>query len=291
MPQLGYPRIGWENENLASYILSRFSFISKPHSVADDTGTDFFCTLFHRTTKTKNRRKVEFLVPDNSFAIQIKSNKQKIPATKKIAYLNRLEIPFFVGVINRTQTSLTIYSGAWIPHFFALKGLQIKLKLKVWDDAINNDFCEQIGDREYLLKLPKVFEIIAQETPSGLNQKAQKLSALCSSVHENIASKKNKENLYNIPGSQNNTVTIAGIGSSQVFRNNFYKRLTEVFYNLKWSHENDPALGLNEKQRIQSEFCLYDSLFQKMKSFYGTNKLPFYLNRSYEEANEYFDSK
>lgn len=289
MPQIGYPRIGWENENLASYILSRFSFISKPHSVADDAGTDFFCTLFRRTTKTKNGRKVEFLVPDNSFAVQIKSDKKRISATKKIGYLNNLEIPFFVGVINRTQTSLTIYSGAWIPHFFALKGPSIKLKLKVCDNEINSEnFHEQIDEGEYLLKLPKVFEIIAQETPSDLNKKVEELSVLCSSIHENIASKKNNENLYIIPGSKNEPMILAGSGSLQVFRANFYKRLTEVFFNLIWSHKN--AIPPDLKKFIRTEFKLYETLFQKMQNLYGIDNLPPYLNDIYQEAHKYFDS-
>jgi len=165
MAQLGSFRRGWENENLASYILSRFSFIASPHSVGDDAGTDFFCTLFRRIIKTKKRKKTEFLLPDNSFAIQIKSNKQKIYATKKIEYLSNLEIPFFIGVIDRKKPCLKLYSGAWIPSFFAYKGHRIKLKLKVSDGGVNlNNYHEELADGTYLLRFPKVFDIGAQET-------------------------------------------------------------------------------------------------------------------------------
>jgi hypothetical protein len=289
MPQLGYPRIGWENENLASYILSRFSFISRPHSVADDAGTDFFCTLFRRITKKKNNRKVEVLIPDNSFAIQIKSDRKRIPATKKIGYLNNLEIPFFIGVINRQQASLIIYSGAWIPHFFALNGSNIKLKLKVCDNEITSEsFSENLGEGNYLLKLPKVCEISTQETPSDLNEKAGELSILCSSIHGNIASKKNNENLYSIPGSKSEPMIIAGSGSLQVFRTNFYKRLTEVFLNLIWSHEN--AIPSELKEFIRTEFKVYGTLFQELRNLYGIDNLPHYFNDRYQQAQKYFDS-
>jgi len=289
MPQLGYPRIGWENENLASFILSRFSFISRPHSVADDAGTDFFCTLFRRTTKIKNKKKVEILLPDNSFAIQIKSDKKRIRATKKIGYLNNLEIPYFVGVINRRRTSLTLYSGAWIPPFFALRGSNIKLKLKVYDNVVDQEnFNEQIAEGEYLLKLPKVFEISAQESPVDLNDKVEDLSILCSSIHENIAAKKNNENFYNIPGTVDRTATIAGKGSLQVFRENFYKRLTEVFLNLKWSHEN--AIEQNMRDFIRNEYQLYETLLIEMQNLYGSGNLPPYLTIRYQDAREYFDN-
>ena len=281
MPQLGYPRIGWENENLASFLLSRFSFISRPHSVADDAGTDFFCTLFRRIIKTTNK-KMEVLLPDNSFAIQIKSNKRKIPATKKIGYLSNLEIPYFIGVIDRQRTSLTLYSGAWIPHLFAYRGENIKLKLQVKDAKINEqNYHDKIEEREYLLKFPKVLEISAQEIPEDLNGKVEILSKLCSSIHENIASKKNKENFYNIPETENGTVTIAGKGSMQVFRNNFNKRLSEVFLNLKWSHEN--AIEQRLKDFIRIEYQLYEDLFLKMQDLYPSGKLPTHLSIRYQD--------
>lgn len=287
MPQLGYPRTGWENENLASYVLSRFSFIASPHSVSDDAGIDFFCTLFLRTTKIKNKRKVEFLIPDNSFGIQIKSNKQRISATKRIQYLSNLEIPYFIGVINREQVSLTLYSGAWIPPFFAYRGHRIKLKLKVSDDEVNqNNYHEEIGERTYLLRFPKVFEISAKETPEDLNDKVKELSKHCSSIHGNIAAKKNRENLYNIPGTEHGVVTVAGMGSAKVFRDNFYKRLTEVFLNLQWSHDN--ATEQHMRDLIRDEFAIYEGLFLQMQEFY--NDLPYWLTGRYQSTREYFEN-
>ena len=58
-------RKGWENENLAQYLLSRVAFVARPVSVSDDMGTDFYCTLFQ---KIRDRT----LLPRTAFAIQIK---------------------------------------------------------------------------------------------------------------------------------------------------------------------------------------------------------------------------
>lgn len=284
MAQIGSFRIGWENENLASYILSRFSFIASPHSVGDDAGTDFFCTLFRR--KMTIKKKTEFLLPDNSFAIQIKSNKQRIPATKKTKYLSNLEIPFFIGVIDRKRLCLTLYSGEWIPAFFAYKGSSIKLKLKVSDDYVDlNNYHEKLADSTYLLKFPKVFDIGVQETPEALNKKVEQLSKICSFIHENIASKKNQENLYKLFGPVPGFVVVAGRGSLPVFRDNFFKRFTEVFLNLHWGHEN--AVGRKLKNIIRDEFNMYDAFFSQVQTLYGTH-LPSYLIKQYESARDYF---
>lgn len=119
-------RKGWESENIARYILSRFSFIANPSTISDDIGSDYFCTLF----KIKSNGRNKFLIPQNFFAIQIKSDKRKIPYSKKIEYLSNLEIPYFIGVVNRQNLSLTIYSGEYIPFAFTKKKPQNKLMQK-----------------------------------------------------------------------------------------------------------------------------------------------------------------
>ncbi len=272
---------------MASYILSRFSFIARPHSVGDDAGTDFFCTLFRRIIKTKKGKKVEFLLPDNSFAIQQKSDKRRIPATKKIKYLSNLEIPFFIGVIDRKKLCLTLYSGAWIPSFFAYKGHRIKLKLKVSDDDVNrNNYHEELADGTYLLRFPKVFDIGAQESSEALNEKVEQLSKLCSLIHENIATKKNKENIYKLPGPESGFVAVTGRGSSRVFQDNFCKRLAEVFLNLEWGHSN--AVKQNTRDSIKIEFEMYDAFFLEVQAFYS--ELPPYLIQYYQSTRNYFDN-
>ena len=66
-------RQGWQSENLARFLLSKVSFISKPSTISDDLGSDFLCTLFKIE---KNE-----LHPSSSFAIQIKSEGSKIDIT------------------------------------------------------------------------------------------------------------------------------------------------------------------------------------------------------------------
>ena len=109
-------RKGWENENLARFILSKFCFISQPSTVADDLGADFFCTFFIKVPKdrkTKTRKTVTdvFVYPKHSFAIQIKSKKSQFSLTNKLEFFDNLEVPFFVCVVNQKILSMTIYSG------------------------------------------------------------------------------------------------------------------------------------------------------------------------------------
>lgn len=125
MAHLGSFRKGWENENLACFILSKFSFISQPVTIADDCGSDFFCTIFQR----KKGNGCEYLIPKNSFAIQIKSNYETFDITNKIDYLESLEIPFFVGVADQKELKLSIYSGEYIPILFSYVGLPKKLEI------------------------------------------------------------------------------------------------------------------------------------------------------------------
>ena len=39
-------RTGWEAERLARHLSSRFSFVAQPTTIADDVGSDFYCTIF-----------------------------------------------------------------------------------------------------------------------------------------------------------------------------------------------------------------------------------------------------
>lgn len=61
--------VGWENEQLAHYLLSRFSFVAHPATVGDDIGSDFFCTVFDVVESHPPQ-----MVPQLTFAIQVKSN-------------------------------------------------------------------------------------------------------------------------------------------------------------------------------------------------------------------------
>ena len=108
---LGSFRKGWQSENLARFILYKFSFVAHPATTADDVGSDFFCTLF----QTLRENGKEYLLPRSSFAIQVKSNVNRINVSNQLEYLKSLEIPFFVGIVDREALKMTIYSGEYIP--------------------------------------------------------------------------------------------------------------------------------------------------------------------------------
>jgi hypothetical protein len=94
-------RTGWEAERLAHYLLSRFSFVAQPTTIADDVGSDFFCTIFEILDSTPPT-----VEPRTSFAIQVKSNDDTIEAHNKVEYLRYLEIPYFLGVVNLAAADL-----------------------------------------------------------------------------------------------------------------------------------------------------------------------------------------
>lgn len=88
MPHLAVTRRGWQNEHLSAFLLSKIAFVAHPSKIGDDLGSDFFCTLF----ESIKQKKSEFLVPKNSFAIQIKSRGKSLIVTKQLEYLKRLEM-------------------------------------------------------------------------------------------------------------------------------------------------------------------------------------------------------
>jgi len=132
-------RKGWENENLARFILSKFSFVAQPSTIADDLGADFFCTFFIKDLKERKNEKNKvikdvFIYPKHSFAIQIKSSSRQFDLTDKLGFFDNLELPFFIGVVSQQKLSITIYSGDVIPELLSLLGLppsSIKVKAEL----------------------------------------------------------------------------------------------------------------------------------------------------------------
>ncbi len=257
-------RKGWENENLARFILSKFSFVAQPASVSDDIGSDFYCTLFQR----KEIEKDEYLFPKSTFAIQIKSNKRNINSTNKIEYLNNLELPFFVGVINQKDQTLTIYSGEYIPRFLSYVGLPERLGIKLVDkrEGLN----VKPRQKKYILPFPKVCEIKADIGKEDLQKISYSIYHLCFHVNRNIASRKSDECLfYDYPDLQ--PFVIAGRGSAEVFRINFMERLAEVYCNLKWFYpqlNNQPDID-----KFMKEYNVYKNLYFEIEKLYGKSDL------------------
>ena len=117
MSHLRSYRLGWQSQNLARFILYKFCFLAEPVQVADDIGIDYFCTLFEARQSGTNAE----LVPRSSFAIQVKSEdrSQRVDLSRYLPYLERLELPFFLGIVNRDTLKLAIYSGELLTPFFA----------------------------------------------------------------------------------------------------------------------------------------------------------------------------
>ncbi len=286
MPHLGSFRKGWESENLARFILSKFSFIAHPSTISDDIGSDFFCTLFQIQREDSH----DYLIPKNSFAIQIKSNTNKFDVSDKLQYLSDLEIPFFVGVIDRKDLKLTIYSGQYISAFFSYKGFPKRLEIELCEKVKLDQYFTKSGNKTYNLRFPKITEVKADIEREELKTKVQTLCDVCSSIHKNIASRKSGEYVFEFkldePSCGMGVMVFAGSGSVKVFRDNFLKRLTEVFSNLKWIYQHYPE-KFNEK-----EFRIYEQLFfqlKNLKNLYGP--LPVYLTTEYDSLKAIIDKE
>ena len=112
------------------------------------------------------------------------------------------------------------------------------------------------------MPFPKLVEIHAECDEKEMAEVAKILSETCSAIQKNIATKINMEPLYSIRGGK---YLLAGSGSVQVCLGNFFKRFTELLYNLHWilGHQRDEATF--EQVRDEAEFYLdvYDQLLNR----------------------------
>ncbi len=250
MAPLSKTRQGWTNETLANYLLRKVAFVSHPSTISDDIGADFFCTIF----EIDRRDGKEFLIPKNSFLIQVKSNKK--PLYLSVDFLINLEMPFFVGVVDQNELKLTLYSGECIPLFFSHIGRPKgpKIKIRLYDNTEGHQppqlpFYEH-EDGKHTFKFPKVTEIKADAEHSELETKAKALSRLCSRMYRNIAARANHEFVFlTVHGYDDLTLAneeplkamswiFAGKDSAKTFRVNFLRRLAEACKNMDWIHEH-----------------------------------------------------
>ncbi|MBS1825858.1 MAG: hypothetical protein JST93_11095 [Acidobacteria bacterium] len=277
MAHLHKIRIGWENEQLAHYLLSRFSFVAHPATIGDDLGSDFFCTIFDILESDPPQ-----MAPQLSFAIQVKSNSDAFDASNKIGHLSRLELPYFVGVVDQTLASLSVYSAEALPMAFANFGEPGKLSFRLRDEPARHkspsDFIDAHGEkpgigywdsepvnRKLVLNCYHVCAFNAREDRLALREKVEQLLTVCRRVSLNIGSRRVEEHLYDWPGGQ---VTVhAGPGSAEHFRNNLHKRLAEAFCNFSWLLTHDPSRFNHDEFRVY-EKCVVDlSRFGVTKAF------------------------
>lgn len=281
MPHQYRFRKGWQNEHLAKFILSKFSFVAEPSTISDDLGSDFFCTLFNVENKKS-------LLPRNSFAIQIKSKedmeskRNKFEITNKRDYLNGLEIPFFVGVVDKQELKLVIYSGEYISNYFSLLPFREKAFVHLISERDNPLNMFEVDDK--CIKFPKIIEIKADYDYISNPEAIEGLFSICKLIQENISSKVSHEYLFKRFNSD--WVDIyAGNTSVIHFRDNFLKRLAEVFYNLLWLYRANPL----SDQIIKKEFKIYKNLYLSLLEREGS--LPGYLTSRFDELNSLTEEK
>ena len=284
MPHLGSFRKGWENENLAKFILYKFCFVAHPSTVADDIGSDFFCTLF----ETRREDGHDYLLPRNSFAIQVKSNTDNIDITDKLQYLENLEIPFLVGVVNQERLKMTFYSGEYIPWFFALKGLPWRLAIHLCEQSTLHDkadFFVQNEDGSYIIFCPKLVEMDAAVQNLELQAKVAKIRETCSIIYENIARKKNGRFFFKqLRDNSFYVQPFAGSTSVTLFRNNLVEALAEAFVNLQWIYLALP------NEFSEKEYKVYEDFLRNLESLESERgPLPEYVRIYYQELKRLID--
>lgn len=271
MAYLLTPRKGWENERLAAYLLSRFSFVAQPSSIADDLGSDFFCTIF----KIIDASGRDSLIPRSSFAIQVKSSAAEVSADNKIDYLLGLELPFFIGVVRQAPPEMSIYSAELLPVLFSELGKPNRLGLTPVDgsDFDPDAYFEEVRPKEVRLRCPLVTTLNMDDDRSRLAPKVDALLAICSRARYNIATRVSEEHIYDVDGRGRYRI-MAGSGSVDFFRGNFVKRLGEYFYNLLWILNAQPG------KFSMDEFQLFESFYNDLEKLYAA-PLPEYVSTPY----------
>ena len=272
MAHLLTPRKGWENEKLASYLLSRFSFVAQPTSVADDLGSDFFCTIFEIHDSSGR----DVLVPRSSFAIQVKSSISEVSMDNKIDYLDRLQMPFFIGVVTQSPGVMRVYSAELLPFLFAHKGRPRSLSMLPIpaSDLDPDNYLDCIESECFRLRCPEVAEFHVDEDRSMLTAKVETLLGICTRAQGNIAARLSEEHIYDFDGKGNFQI-LAGPGSARHFRANLLKRLAEVFSNLEW-HLN---AGVSA-QDLMREFRTFERLYHELEEIYPP-PLPWFVSVPY----------
>ena len=133
--------------------------------------------------------------------------------------------------------------------------------IKLLDSVEDRTYLYEVKEKEYFLKFPKVLEISAEFDYEKSSDKIDELLNICRLIQDNISSRKSREHIYKVYGGE--VIHIyAGPDSVKTFRDNLFKRLAEVFFNLRWIYENQRTyFNLDE-------FKMYEKIFYDMKKHY-----------------------
>jgi hypothetical protein len=193
-------------------------------------------------------------------AIQVKTRAaRQIPiASHDIEFLEKLELPYFLGFVDQEKLEMSVYSGEYLPIAFAELGGRL-------NQGTVLDPCDAAGIKNYYatangtfqLKFPFLLTLKASDTKEESSQSRSKILDLCSRIHANISSRKNDEHIYRINEPPIKSYIGAGSGSAQTFRNNFSLRLAEAFENLNFALIHNPNLV----NQIKAEFLIYEKCY------------------------------
>lgn len=279
MPPLGSFRLGWQSENVARCILYNICFLAQPVQSADDIGIDFFCTLF-QTEPTENNTQ---LIPKNSFAIQIKSKdaSNRVSLTKYLPYLAALELPFFIGIVDRGTLMLEIFSGEYLAPFFCFKGVPQQLDAECVATSAPAglfDWFTETSTNQFSLRFPKVTEISQAMTGDEIQSRTTPIHQKCSLILDNISAMTRHEFILKGDSPYSQWI-FAGPGSVRFFQQNFLDRLTEVFYHLQWLFQFDQV-----KAKVKSDFELYENIYHLLAAEHGEDDFSSLLKATYYNA-------
>jgi len=137
-----------------------------------------------------------YLVPKESFAIQIKSNNTTFSIDGKAKYLKGLGIPFFVGVVDKSKQELDIFSGEYLIPFFADKVNAERIKIKLCKDGPPNNPPYSEGAEGFTVCFPKFVTIGADPTIHDFSAKINILSEGCKTIAGNITRRNSKELIF-----------------------------------------------------------------------------------------------
>ena len=220
-------------EKLAQFLLSFVSHATKIQK-EEDVGIDFICTLYEILTATGG----QYQVPNATFAIQIKPNKENIEIPyHRFNYFNDLGVPFFIGVINIKELTMEIYSTHQLINVFLKYGhprnATIHLKFTHYHKKIdlNNRYQVPLGS--------SILELGAK-TITTLQVRKNAISTLKDWIYlaeENIASSKTGEFITRIRYEEKSKLKeiykiYHGSGSEEYLYEGLAKRLAMLLFSL-----------------------------------------------------------
>ncbi|EFK10316.1 conserved hypothetical protein [delta proteobacterium NaphS2] len=224
-------RSGWQSENLARYILSNFAFIAHPSTIADDIGSDFFCNIFDEISSDKNN----YLVPKESFAIQIKSNARKFSISNKKDYLQSLGVPFFVGVTNKKKKILDVFSGEYLIPFFLDNPNADNIKVSLMKKNISEFYSFSKKSGEFTVYFPHVSTIGLDRDSTEFKTNTKNISRVCRIISNNITRRNNREYIF-VDSVKAQTLLV---NSDALIQQSLSTRLSNIFMELSYILENN----------------------------------------------------